>query len=62
MICIAVNSKTSFDGINKWRDEIKEVEPDKDIMLILTKSDMAENNSLNPEELVTFESILTKKR
>ena len=60
MICIAVNSKTSFDGINKWRDEIKEVEPDKDIMLILTKSDMAENNSLNPEELVTFESILTK--
>ena len=62
MICIAVNSKTSFDGINKWRDEIKEIEPDKDIMLILTKSDMAENNSLNPEELVTFESILTKKR
>ena len=60
MICIAVNSKTSFDGINKWRDEIKEVEPDKDIMLILTKSDMAENNSLNPEELVTFESILEK--
>ena len=60
MICIAVNSKTSFDGINKWRDEIKEVEPDKDIMLILTKSDMAENNSLNPEELVTFESILMK--
>ena len=60
MICIAVNSKTSFDGINKWRDEIKEIEPDKDIMLILTKSDMAENNSLNPEELVTFESILTK--
>ena len=60
MICIAVNSKTSFDGINKWRDEIKEVEPDKDILLILTKSDMAENNSLNPEELVTFESILEK--
>ena len=60
MICIAVNSKTSFDGINKWRDEIKEIEPDKDIMLILTKSDMAENNSLNPEELVTFESILEK--
>ena len=50
MICIAVNSKISFDGINKWRDEIKEIEPDKDIMLILTKSDMAENNSLNPEE------------
>ena len=60
MICIAINSKTSFDGINKWRDEIKEVEPDKDIMLILTKCDMTENDLFNPEELVTFESILAK--
>ena len=54
MICIAINSKTSFDGINKWRDEIKEVEPTKDIMLILTKSDMAQNDLLNPTDLVTF--------
>ena len=54
MICIAVNSKTSFDGIDKWRDEIKEVEPTKDIMLILTKSDMAQNDLLNPSDLVTF--------
>ena len=41
MICIAVNSQKSFNEIDKWRDEIKEVEPTKDIMLILTKSDIA---------------------
>ena len=61
MICIAVNSRTSFNGIDRWRDEIKDVEPDKDIMLMLTKCDIA-NNSSNPDELVTFETILAKKR
>ena len=58
MICIAVDQKSSFDGIDKWRDEIKEVEPSKDIVLILTKSDMADD--LDPSELVTFESIQAK--
>ena len=60
MICIAINSKSSFDGIDRWRDEIKEVEPNKDIILVLTKCDIADD--FNPDELVTFDSVLAKKR
>ena len=47
MICVACNQKSSFDNIDKWRNEISEVEPEKPVMLILTKSDMID---LIPEE------------
>ena len=42
MICVAVNSKASFDNIEKWRKEIVSIEIDKPIVLLLTKSDMEE--------------------
>ena len=40
MICVACNQPSSFENIDKWRNEISEVEPEKPVMLILTKSDM----------------------
>ena len=40
MICVACNDKNSFDHIEKWRDEIQEVEPHKPIFLLLTKRDL----------------------
>ena len=40
MICVACNIPESFDSIGKWKAEIKEVEPEKPIVLILTKRDL----------------------
>ena len=40
MICIATNSQTSFDNVPIWINEIKEVEQQKPVMLVLTKSDL----------------------
>ena len=58
MICVACNQKSSFDNIDKWRNEISEVEPEKPVMLILTKSDMID---LIPEEnAVQFEKLTEK--
>ena len=58
MLCVATNQKSSFDNIDKWRNEISEVEPTKPVMLILTKSDMAD--LIDENRLVTFESLTTK--
>ena len=60
MLCVACNQKSAFDNIDKWRNEVYEVEPNKPIMLILTKSDMVD---LIPEtHVVTFEMLTTKSR
>ena len=40
MICVATNDQTAFDNIIKWKIEIQLVEPEKPIMLILTKGDL----------------------
>lgn len=40
MICVACNMMDSFENIGKWKAEIQEVEQQKPIMLILTKSDL----------------------
>ena len=40
MICVATDKITTFDNINAWRDRIMRIEPDKPIMLILTKYDL----------------------
>ena len=42
MICFATNARSSFDNIERWRNEIQTVEDDKPIILIQTKSDLAE--------------------
>ena len=60
MICAAANQRSSFDNIDRWRNEIKSVEPEKPIMLILTKSDMADNGLVAEVDLVTFEMLTTK--
>ena len=39
LICIACNSKQSFEHVEKWRDEIQKVEDKKPIFLLLTKRD-----------------------
>jgi len=42
MICVAANQPSSLENVNKWKNEIAEIEPDKPVALILTKSDLAE--------------------
>ena len=53
MICVATNARTSFDSIDRWRNEINKVESDKPTMLILTKSDLQEvvDDPVSIEEL-----------
>ena len=58
MICVACNSKTSFASVDKWRNEITEVEQDKPIMLILTKSDL--EGALAEDQRVAFEELKQK--
>ena len=61
MVCVAVNQPSSFANIDKWRNEIQEVEPTKPIMLILTKSDMAD--LIDDEDAkVSFESLTDKSK
>ena len=42
MICVACNIQESFDNIDKWKVEINEIESEKPILLIQTKSDLEE--------------------
>ena len=53
MICVAVNSESSFKSVDQWTNEIHQVEADKPIMLILTKKDL----SYETEEPVTIEDL-----
>lgn len=40
MICVAKDSRDSFDNIGKWYREITAVETEKPIMLVMTKNDI----------------------
>ena len=59
MICVAVNSRDSFDNIINWKTEIYDVEQDVPIMLVLTKSDLADSDII--EDPVTYEQIKKAK-
>ena len=41
MILVATDKTTSFDHIEQWKNRIQRVEPDKPIILILTKIDLS---------------------
>lgn len=59
MICVAANQPSSLENVAKWKNEIAEIEPEKPVALILTKSDLAD---IVDEELkVTPEEIAAKK-
>ena len=55
MILVAVNDLTSFERIDKWRNEIRKVEPNKPIFLILTKIDLARDMDIVPVVLEDLE-------
>ena len=57
MVCVGANNMTSLDNIGSWKNEINAVEPNKPIMLVLTKSDLVEYT----DDAVTFELIKEKK-
>lgn len=57
MICVAANSVDSLENIHLWQNEIVEKEPEKPIMLILTKSDLIDY----VDDAVTFQHIKTAK-
>ena len=42
MICVASNQPSSLENVERWLAEIREVELEKPIALILTKSDLIE--------------------
>ena len=56
IICVACNDQASFDSIDKWSAEIKKnSRPDKPIFLILTKTDLSDE-----EKVVTLEQLIEK--
>ena len=57
MVCVAVNSRESLSSIDKWKAEIATVEPEKPLMLVLTKSDLMEYH----DDPVTYEEVKTAK-
>lgn len=59
MICVACNQKDSLEHVERWQAEIRDVEPDKPIALLLTKSDL--QDAMEDDEKVTEEMIIAKK-
>ena len=59
MICVSVPSPDSFDNINRWKTEILKNEPEKPVMLILTKADMLSEELKDRQ--VTYEQIRDAK-
>ena len=57
MICVAANSVDSLENVQLWQNEIVEKEPEKPIMLILTKSDLIDY----VDDAVTYQQIKTAK-
>ena len=57
MICVAVNSRSSYENIANWKLEISNNEPNKPIMVILTKSDLVDY----VDDAVTFDEIKQQK-
>ena len=40
MVCVAANAPSSLESVTRWKAEIAEIEPDKPVALLLTKSDL----------------------
>ena len=53
MLCVAINNRTSFENINKWRAEIRQVCQETPIILVGTKKDLRglTNDSLTEQEI-----------
>ena len=43
MICVAADTPDIQEKVNEWKDEIADIEHEKPIALILTKSDLVED-------------------
>ena len=41
MMCVVCTEKTTLDSVAKWKAEVQDVESEKPILLIATKSDLA---------------------
>ena len=60
MICVAANNKESLENVTTWMNEIKEIEPTKPIVIILTKSDLVD--MLDEDEVVDDAQIKAKMK
>ena len=40
MLCVACDNRASFANVEKWKAQIQEVDPEKPIILIMTKGDV----------------------
>jgi len=60
MICVAANSHDSLENVVRWKTEIQEIEQEKPVALILTKSDLAEGGEL--DEPVEFSMVKNKQK
>ena len=58
MICISCAEKTNLDSIEKWMAEVQDVESTKPILLIMTKSDLAQYS----EEPITVADLKQKTK
>ena len=61
MLCVACNDPASFESIDSWRAVIKTVAPaDKPIFLILTKSDLLEQQQHQLENPIDIAQLREK--
>jgi len=58
MICVACNQQSSLENVERWLAEIREVEIEKPVALILTKSDLLAEQI---ENAVTGDELSEKK-
>ena len=58
LICVVCTDKNNLDGVGKWKAEVQEVEAEKPILLISTKSDLAELSD-DPILLADLKSRMT---
>jgi Ras-related C3 botulinum toxin substrate 1 len=61
LMCFSLNSFSSFDNISyKWYPEISHHTPGVPIILAGTKSDLRENQDLNKNGIISYETCLSK--
>ena len=51
MICVSKDQETSLASVTNWIQEIREKDQGKPIILIMTKTDLSEEECLNPVTL-----------
>ena len=56
MICVVCTEKINLEGVGKWKAEVQEVEAEKPILLISTKSDLVEL----AEDPITFADLKSR--